>query len=85
MSFFICNVLNVNSLKCVSINKQDNKIKPKILNINGNEPLLYLYNIPVKKCSGSCNNINDSYTKSCVPYVAKSLNVKVFNLMSRTN
>ena len=47
MSFFICNVLNVNSLKCVSINKQDNKIKPKILNINGNEPLFYLYNIPV--------------------------------------
>ena len=32
-----------------------------------------------------CNNINDSYTKICVPDVVKNLNVKVFNLMSRTN
>ena len=37
------------------------------------------------KCSGSCNNINDSYAKICVPDVVKDLNVKVFNLMSRTN
>ena len=37
------------------------------------------------KCSGSCNNINDSYAKICVSDVIKDLNVKVFNLMSRTN
>ena len=35
--------------------------------------------------SGSCNNINYPYAKICVPDVVKSLNVKVFNLMSRTN
>ena len=29
-------------------------------------------------------NINDPYTKMCVPDVVKNLNVKVFNLMSRT-
>ena len=32
-----------------------------------------------------CNNINDPYTKICVPDVVKNLNVKEFNLMSRTN
>ena len=37
------------------------------------------------KCSGSCNNINDPYAKICVSDVVKDLNVKVFNLMSRTN
>ena len=37
------------------------------------------------KCSGSCNNINDPYGKICVPDIVKDLNVKVFNLMSRTN
>ena len=37
------------------------------------------------KCSGSCNNINNPYAKICVPNVIKNLNVKVFNLMSRTN
>ena len=33
----------------------------------------------------SCNNINDLYATMCVPDVVKNLNVKVFNLMSRTN
>ena len=31
------------------------------------------------------NNINGPYAKLCVPDVVKNLNVKVFNLMSRTN
>ena len=35
--------------------------------------------------SDSCNNISDPYAKICVPDVIKRLNVKVFNLMSRTN
>ena len=61
------------------------KIRPKIININSNEPTFYPYSIEVNKCSGSCNNINDPYAKLCVPDVAKNINVKVFNLMSRTN
>ena len=32
-----------------------------------------------------CNNISDLYAKICVPDVVKNLDVKVFNLMSRTN
>ena len=39
----------------------------------------------MNKCSGNCNNINNPYAKICVPDVIKDLNVKVFNLMSRTN
>ena len=35
--------------------------------------------------SGNCNNINDPYSKICVPDIIKNLNVKVFNLMSRAN
>ena len=35
--------------------------------------------------SSSCNNINYPYAKICVPDIIKNLNVKVFNLMSRTN
>ena len=34
---------------------------------------------------GTCNNINDPYAEICVPDAVKDLNVKVFNLMSRTN
>ena len=44
-----------------------------------------IYSIKVNKCSGSCNNINDPYSKLFVPHVVKNINVKVFDLMSRTN
>ena len=39
----------------------------------------------ISKCRSSCNNINDPYAKLCLPNVVKIINVKVFNLMSRTN
>ena len=82
MTFFGCSVLNVNSLKCVSMN-QECKMRSKIIDINNNEPSFYPYSIEVNKCSGNCNNINDPYAKLCVPDVVKNINVKVFNLMSR--
>ena len=44
----------------------------------------YPFSIKTNKCSGSCNNVNDPYTAICVPDVIKDLNIKVFNLMSRT-
>ena len=82
---FSCNMLNVNPLKCVSMNNQECKIKTKIIDINNNETLFYPYSIKINKCSGSCNNINDAYAKLCVPDVVKNINAKAFNLMSRTN
>ena len=61
------------------------RVRPEVININSNEPLFYPYSIEVNKFSGSCNNINDPYSKLCVPDVVKNMNIKVFNLMSRTN
>ena len=58
------------------MNNQACKVRPEIINVNSNEPVFYTFNIKTSKCSGSCNNINDSYAKICV---------KVFNLMLRTN
>ena len=65
MTFFGCNVLNVNPLKCVLMNNQECKIRTKIIDINNNEPSFHPYSIKVNKCSGSCNNINDPYAKLC--------------------
>ena len=76
---------SVNSLSCISMSKQPCKTRPEIINVNSNNPIFYLFSIKTSKCSGNCNNINDPYTKMCVPDVGKDLNVKVFNLMSRTN
>ena len=44
-----------------------------------------LFSIKINKCNGNCNNINNPYAKNCVPDIIKNLNVKVFNLMSRTH
>ena len=85
MSFFSCNALNAVPLKGVSINNQECRIKPEKININSNEPTIYLYSTEVNKCSDSRNNISDPYAKLCVPDVVKNINVKVFNLMSKAN
>ena len=71
-------------LSCISMNNQECKVRPKIINVNSDEPVFYPFSIKTTKCSGSCNNMNDPYAKICVPDVAKNLNVKVFSLMSRT-
>ena len=61
------------------------RIRSAITNINSNEPTFYPYSIEVNKCGCRCNNINDPYAELCVPDVVKNINVKVFNLMSKTN
>ena len=60
-------------------------VKPEIVNINSDKPVFFPFSIKTSKCSGSCNNINDPYTKLCVPDDVKNININVFNLMSRTN
>ena len=67
------------------MNYQACKARPEIININSNNAVFYPFSIKTSKYSGNCNNINDPYAKICVPDVVKDLNVKVFNLMSRTN
>ena len=85
MMFFGCNLSSVNPLKCISMNNQECKVRPQIVNVNSDEPVFYPFSIKTSKCSGSCNNINDPYTKICVPDVVKNVNVKLFNQISRTN
>ena len=69
----------------ISIKNQECQSRPEIININSNNPIFYPFSIKTNKCSGYCNNINNPYVKICIPDVIKDLNVKVFNLMSRTN
>ena len=55
------------------------KIRPVIMNINSNEPLFYPYSVLANQCSGSCNDINNSYAKLHVPDFVKDMNIKRFN------
>ena len=74
----------LDAMQCVSMNNQECKIRTEIINFNSSEPSLYPYSINVNKCIGSCNKIDDPYARLCVSDVVKDMNIKVFNLMSRT-
>ena len=66
LTFFSCG-----SLKIVSVNNQECKGRPDLLNINFSKPSFYPFSILVNKWSDSCNNINDSYGELCVSDVIK--------------
>ena len=82
---FFGSLSNINSLECISMSNQPCNARPEIVDINSNNPIFYPFSIKTSKCSGNCNNISDSYARICVPDIVKNVNVKVFNLMSRTN
>ena len=65
MMFFGCNLSSINPLECVSMNNQECKVRPEIVNVNSNYSLFYPFSIKISRCSGSCNNINDPYAKMC--------------------
>ena len=67
------------------MNYKECKVRPQIVNVNSVEPVFFPFSIKISKWNGSCNNVNDPYAKLCVPGVVKNLNVRAFNLMSRTN
>ena len=75
----------VNPLECVSINNQESKVRPEIVNVNSNECVFYSSSVKTSKYTVCCNNINDPYANVCVPNVVKNINIKVYNLMSITN
>ena len=84
-SFTNANSLNAIPLSCTSMSNQECKTRPQVVNVNGDEPVFFPFSTETSKCSGSCNNINYPYANICVPDVVENLNVKVVNLMSRTN
>ena len=53
------------------MNKQECKVRSQVVNVNSDKSVIYYFSIETSKCSGSCNNINDSYAKLCVLDVVK--------------
>ena len=84
-SLCLSSLVSATPLSCISLKNQECKVRPKIADINSNNPIFYPFSIKINKCSGSCNNINNPYAKICVSDTVKDLNVRVCNLMSRTN
>ena len=45
MTFLGYNVLNVNPLKCVSMNNQECKVRPEVININSNNFITFILSL----------------------------------------
>ena len=39
------------ALNCVSMNNQECKVKPKIVDVSSNNPLFYPFNVKINRCS----------------------------------
>ena len=78
-------LLSVNSLESISMKNQECKVRSDIVDVSSNDPIFYPFSIKTNICSVNCNNINDPYSRICVPDTVKNLTVKVFNLMTLTN
>ena len=61
---------------------QECKIRKVIID---NNYMTLTYKIKVDKCVGSCNGVENSYFKVCLPDYIKNFSVKSFDLISRTS
>ena len=62
----------VHLLSCISMNNQERKTRPQVVNVNVDEPVFFSFSIETSECSGSGNNINYPYAKICVADVKKT-------------
>ena len=54
-------LIGVNSLSCISMNNQECKVRPQIVNVNSEKPAFFPFCIKISKYSG--NNFNNPYEK----------------------
>ena len=87
LAISLFNILKVNALECVSVINQKCTPRPKILKVNEGigEALFYPYNVLIKKCSGSCDSLDNPMSKIWVPKIIKNVNMKVYNFLMRLN
>ena len=76
-----------NALEYLSVINRECMPRPKTLDVNEgiSEALFYPYNVLVNKCSGSCNTLDDSMARICVPNIIRNVNIKVYNFLMRLN
>ena len=85
LAISLFSILKVKTLECVSVINEKCMSRPKIIDLNKDEPVFYPLSIKVNNCSRDCNNINEPMAKLCIPNIVKDMNIKVFNLLARIN
>ena len=45
------------------MDNQECKVRPQIVNVNGDDPVIFSYSFKTSKCRDSCNKINNPLAK----------------------
>ena len=78
LAISLFSILKVKTLECVSVINEKCMSRPKIINLNADEPVFYPLSIKVSKCG-------DPMAKLCMPDIVRDMNIKAFNLLARIN
>ena len=78
-----------NCRKCVSLTNQKCVIQPTLINLYPSEYSqefhYYPFAVKLDGCFGSCNTLNDSSNKVCIPNKTEDLNLSVLNIITGIN
>ena len=67
---------------CLLLKNQECKVRKVVID---NDYMTFPYKIKVEKCRVTCNDVENSYFKVCLPDIVKNISVKSFDLISRKN
>ena len=71
--------------KCMSLNNEQCKTRPFLIDLNPAELKYYPFMITLNKYRGNCNTFNEISGTISVPNKTENVNLNVFNLITRTN
>ena len=81
---FLTTLTSVNLLSCISMNNKECRIRPQIVKITSKQSTFFP--LVLKQSNAAVvATVSIIRMQNCVPNIVKNVNVKVFNLMSRTN
>ena len=74
---------------CISLNNQPGMARTILIDLNSNEYnqglCYYPFVVNLDRCNESCNTLNDSSNKICVPNKTEDVNLSFFNMIARIN
>ena len=63
---FLSTLTSVNLLGCISINNQECKVRPQIVNVNGNDPMLFFLLVLKQVNAVAVATVSIIHAQNCV-------------------
>ena len=78
-----------NFAACIYLSNQSWMTRLTLFDLNPDEDnqglCYYQFMVDLGRCNGSCNTLDDTSGKTCVPSKTENVNIKVFHMITRIN